>query len=212
MRFKDLPVGSVVLLGTPFYGGYVKWRKMNDGYAMGNTVATKYYNENGTPRTNFYPETSIHQWLNNENGFLGIFTPEEREVLNPFEIQVATPKSYRKEHGATYRTECFAALPSISQIILNPERFHNIPLEAPSFGIFCNSNVGSRTACGDKSFFKTGRQDNPVRVSQEGHVAVRPVICINPDANFYDSGEGLKLVAKAPTFDPEFLFAIVNSF
>lgn len=212
MRFKDLPVGSVVLLGTPFYGGYVKWRKMNDGYAMGNTVATKSYNENGTPQTNFYPETSIHQWLNNENGFLGIFTPEERKVLNLFEIQVATPKRYRKEHGEMYKTECFAALPSISQIILMPEQYHNIPLEAPSFGVSVNGSVGSRTACGDKSFFKAGHYNNPVRVSQEGHIAVRPVICINPDANFYDSGEGLKLVAKDPTFDPEFLFAIVNSF
>lgn len=212
MRFKDLPIGSVVLLGTPFYGGYAKWRKMNDGYAMGNTVATKYYNENGTPTTNFYPQTSIHQWLNNENGFLGIFTPEERKVLNPFEIQVATPKRYHKEHGAMYKTECLAALPSISQLIKDPGQYHNIPMEAESFNMLFGSFIGSRTACGDKSFFKTGQHNNPVRVSQEGHIAVRPIICINPDANFYDSGEGLELVAKAPTFDPGSLFAIVNSF
>ena len=213
MHFKDIPIGSTFEFGKgAWMNAPYMWTKVDDISLMPVwSMPGHNYCAWGNSPSNFYPETEMHRWLNDPNGFLSYFSEDEINALISQAIEIVPPKHKRKEFGHKTACVCKVALPAMSQLVLVPDEYHNVPDEGASFRKLFERSVPTRTACGEKSFYQTDRLGGPARVSFEQYVYVRPLIFINPDASFVDGDKGFRVGPELIDIDNDVLYNLLTN-
>lgn len=189
MRFTDLPLGTVIILGTdPYQTHHYHWTKVTGSLCMktGGLSFVKPLNIRDSD-PNYYPESYVHSWLNSvEDGFLSYFTKEEREVMRPFSIRVTAPRGSVRKYGKVSDIEVMSAIPSATEIgaiepsMCSADQFSYLPSYIQTW---------TRTPSGKKSFvFRARNQFVSNKSCKYGSIA--PLISIQPNANFSQNEMG----------------------
>lgn len=189
MRFTDLPLGTVITLGTnPYQAHRYRWTKVTGSLCMkteGASLVERLSIRDSDP--NYYPKSYVHSWLNSvEDGFLSHFAKEEREVMRPFSIRVTAPRGSVRKYGKVSDIEVMSAIPSATEIgaiepgLCSADQFSYLPSYIRTW---------TRTPSGKKSFvFRAGNRFVSNESDKYGTIA--PLISIQPNANFSQNEMG----------------------
>ena len=162
------------------------------------TAAVEAHRNSGN---NFYPESNIDGLLNadggdwfepkhegdrcyfcisNTRGFLGSFSPEERELLVPRKMKYVTPRGLRRQHGAVMEIERLVSLPSASELCVQ-----NSPDEGEGFSFFRDHQISrcmTRTAAGQASYVVPLARESYKNRRANDSEYIMPVIQLKGDA------------------------------
>lgn len=198
MRFADLPPGTLINLGDRGYGGYkFQWRVKGDGFALAETSVSHNKYCGYDHYDNYYPQSRIHQWLHDTEGFLRLFNAEERDCLQMFEIDCAIPKRHRINKQAVERISVLAALPSVSEVMAIANMPSNAPHEGSKLDLDIRYELPTRTPCGERSYYRASAYHHShAPATQYQHLY--PMIRIKPDTNFELNHNGAGFIIAAP--------------